>query len=101
MGTLTIEQYSAAGSDKQHETPIANLYAQLSITIDSTTSTSAESITLNEDTSYIVVTGAEKHRVSIQDSTAATNYAEIAAGDAGRRDFGVKGGETLYYRLDA
>lgn len=99
MGTIVIEEYGAAGTPKQSDTQMVNLKTLLVTTVDSTTSTTAESITLQEGTSLIAVSSVEDHRVALASDTTATKYAKTLAGNL--RWFGVEGGSTLYYRADA
>ena len=99
MGTITIEEYSTAGSGKQRDLPVHDLDTLLTTTVDASTSTSSENITLNSGTSVINVYAVETHRVAITSDTTGTTYATIPAGTS--RDLGVAAGETLYYRLDA
>ena len=102
MGTIVIEEYGAAGGSRQHDTPIANLYTLLARTEDATTTTSEESLTLQKDTSYVVLYGVEDHRVAnkaASDTDDSGLYSTIRAGVT--RDLGVKGGSVFYYRTDA
>lgn len=101
MGTITIIEYSSIGGPGATDgSPVANLSTALKTTTDSTTSTSSENITLQPDTRYISVYGAELHRVSLKDSTVADRYALVTAGNV--LDFAVnKSDRTLYYRADA
>jgi len=97
MGTITIEEYSHAGAAGDKEAQVPYL-AGMKRTQDATTSTTAESITLQDSTKIIRVVGAEDHRISLAEDTTGTNYATVGTNNI---DYGVKGGETLYYRLDA
>jgi hypothetical protein len=97
MGTITIEEYSHSGGAGDKEAPVAYL-AGVTRTQDATTSTTAESITLQDSTKIIRVVGAEDHRLSLVEDTTGTNYATVGTT---AREFGVKPGATLYYRLDA
>jgi len=99
MGTIRIEQYSSLGSDANRDAPVADLRSILVTTVDSTTSTSAESVVLNKDCKAVVVYGAEAHRVSVGTDTTGSVYGFVAAETS--RDFGVPQGATLYYRADA
>jgi len=100
MGTIVFEQYTRAGSAAQTEAPIPKLDKSLIRTEDATTSTTAESITLNADTKIIRVYGVEKHRIALTSADTAANFATIYAA-ATPTEYGVNGGETIYYRLDA
>lgn len=98
MGTLTIEEYEYVGGDKEKDAPVPFLES-LTRTSDATTTTTAENITLQDNTSVISVVGDADHRISIDNNVADSgNYATVGTT---RRDFGVKGGDTLYYRSDA
>ena len=99
MGTITIEQYSRAGSGANTDQPIANLTTLKATTKDATTSTTAESIALDSKTKVIRVLGVEAHRVVLGTDTTADTYATVPAGQF--QDYGVNGGEVLYYELDA
>jgi len=101
MGTIRIEEYHTVGGPGAVDgSPVANLSTSLVTTVDATTSTSAESITLHPDTRYIIVTAPEAHRVSLKDSAVTDQYGFITAGSG--KDYAVnKADRTLYYRLDA
>ena len=99
MGTIIIEQYGSVGSDANRDAPIADLKTLYVTTVDATTSSSAESVVLGASTRFVTVYGVEAHRLCVGSDTTSTIYAYIPAGQL--RDFGVKGGETLYYELDA
>jgi hypothetical protein len=100
MGTIVIEELTTLGGQGAIDgAPVPNLKSYLATTADASTSTSAENITLNANTRFIRVHGVENHRVAINDSTAAAAYGFVPAGTT--QDYAVKGGETLYYRLDA
>lgn len=101
MGTIVIEEYTTAGGPGAvNGAPVVNLSTLLKTTVDSTTSTSAENVTLNQDTRFISVHAAEDHRVSVLNSDATDQYCLVAAD--GLRDFAVnKNNRTLYYRADA
>lgn len=101
MGTITIIEYSSVGGSGAFDgSPVENISCALKTTVDATTSTSPESITLQPDTRYVVVKAVELHRVSVKDSTVADQYATIE--EAGRSDFSVnKSDRTFYYKLDA
>ena len=99
MGTITIEQFGSVGSAANTDAPIENLATLLAITKDATTSTSAESIVLNEGTRVVTITAVEAHRVCLRTDTTATKYAVVQAGKT--RSFGVPPGVLLFYELDA
>lgn len=99
MGTINIEEYAKAGTNRNADTPVADLSNLLATTIDATTSSSAESITLNDKTNLVTIYAVEDHRVSITDSTVSTTYSIVPAGTV--KDYGVPEGGTLYYRTDA
>lgn len=98
MGTIVIEEYGSVGSGANRDAPIANLQTMLATTVDATTSTSAESITLNLGTRVITVFAVEDHRVSVLSSNGSIKYGFVASGFY--RDFGVDEGSVLYYRSD-
>lgn len=99
MGTITIEEYTSAGTDNQREAQVPDLGTCIKTTTDATTSTTEESITLQGGTNLIAIDGVEKHRVSLTSSGTddGGNYATVNAGLI--RVLGATG--TLYYRLDA
>jgi len=99
MGTIIIEEYSGTGSPADASAPIANLSTLEATTVDATTSTSAEGVTINRYTRLISVTAVEAHRVSVNTNTTGTKYALINAGE--RRNFGINVGDVVYYRADA
>ena len=100
MGTITIEEWASVGEpDNSNGVPI---YKDLiKVTVDATTSTSDETITLDGRTRYVSVTAVEIHRVNPTGATTGTKYAQVNAAE--RRDLAVpvalKG--TLSYRQDA
>lgn len=98
MGTIVIEQYNALGSGANRDAPIYDLDSLLATTADSTTSTTAETITLGINTRAVSIYAVENHRVQIG-ANAGTTYAFIPAGFT--KDFGVTPGTVLQYRLDA
>jgi hypothetical protein len=97
MGTITIEEYSHSGGAGDKEASVPYL-GGMTRTQDASTSTTSESITLQDSTKVIRVVGAEDHRISMVEDTTGDNYATVGTTSL---DFGVKGGTTLYYRLDA
>jgi hypothetical protein len=99
MGTITIEEFGSVGSAANTDLPIENLDTLLAITKDATTSTSAESIVLNEGTRVVTITAVEAHRVCLRTDTTATKYAVVLANRTVR--FGVPPGAVLFYELDA
>ena len=101
MGTITIEEYASIGGQGAVDgSPVANLSGCIKTTVDATTSTSAENITLDPNTRYVVISSVEKHRASVKDSSVTDRYGEIPAN--GTRDYAVnETDKTLYYRLDA
>ena len=99
MGTITIIEYNTLGTPARRDADIADLTAVIKTTVDATTTTTAESIVLDEETRLVRIVGAEKHRVSTKDTLVTTEYDTVEAGT--KEDFGVRPGVTLYYRLDA
>ena len=101
MGTITIVELTAVGGPGAVDgSPVANLSTVLTTTVDSSTSTSPESITLDPATRYVRVSAVEDHRVSVNDSLVTTIYDTVSAG--GKEDFAInKDDRTLYYRADA
>lgn len=99
MGTIRIEEYGSVGSNANRDAPVPDLNTVLATTVDATTSTTAESITLNRDTRVVSVYAVEDHRIVCNSDTTGTVYAFIAAGE--RRDFGVQPGDAFFYRTDA
>lgn len=99
MGTIVIEEYGSLGSGANRDAPVPDLSTNLSTTVDATTSTSAESITLNDGARAITVYAFEDHRVTLLSSDGSVKYGFVAAGTY--RDFGVTPGSTLYYKANA
>lgn len=94
MGTITIEEYAYIGGEGEKTAPVPKLNA-MTRTQDATTSATPESLRLQESTSVIRVVCDADHRISITDTTSATNYATVGTTFV---DFGVNGGDTIYYR---
>lgn len=99
MGTIYIEEYHGSGSKADRALNINDLTTLTVLTKDATTSSTAESITLGNDTKVVTIYAVEAHRVCLDTDTSASLYAFIPAGVT--RDFGVVPGGTLYYELDA
>lgn len=99
MGTIVVTEYAASGSESNSKLGVANLYSQVARQSDASTSTTATSFTLNENTGYVAIEGVEDHRISQKDSACTTTYEDAKAGK--RIEFGVKGGQALYYRSEA
>lgn len=101
MGTITITELNSIGGQGAVDgSPVINLSAIVKTTVDVTTTTSPESITLDTDTRFVIITAEELHRVSVKDSTVADKYLTVDLGAT--RDLAVqKQDRTLYYRLDA
>lgn len=99
MGTIYIEEYSEIGSAANADAPVQYLNSLLALTKDATTSSTAESVTLNQHAKSVSIYAVEAHRVCMTSDTSADKYTIIPAGQI--RDFGVKPGDTLYYELDA
>lgn len=103
MGTIKIVEFGNTGASHTRDVSVADLSKQTGFTSDATTSTTVESITLAKNTRIVKVYADELHRVSLVDSACTTAF-DFVPGDStrvSRGDFGVQGGETLYYRLDA
>lgn len=98
MGTIVIEGYSGAGSEANRGLPVHDLSTLLDTHVDASTSTSEESHALASGVRLVSVYAVEAHRVALRNETG-TTYAYIPAGKS--RDFGITGGTTIYYRLDA
>jgi hypothetical protein len=97
MGTITIEEYDYVGGEGEVDAPVPKLKG-MKRTQDTGTSATAGSVTLDKNTSVIRVVGDVDHRVSIEDNVAdAGNYATVGTTAV---DFGVDGGDTLYYRTN-
>lgn len=99
MGTIVITEYGDSGHEGKREAPIANLNTSLKATSDTSTSTTVESLTLQEGTRYVSVYGAELHRVSTQSATATDKYEMVPAGQS--IQVSTDDAATIYYRLDA
>ena len=99
MGTIYIEEYGATGCDANRNVSVIDLNTLLVLTKNATTSSSADSVTLNLNTRLISVRAVEAHRVCLKTDTTASVYALIPAGEF--RYFGVPKGAVLFYELDA
>jgi hypothetical protein len=101
MGTIVIEEYGRSGTSADNEVQVVRLSKLLATTKDATTSSTAESITLNRGTTLLRVYPAEDHRLCLGTDTTSTLYATAIAGQA--MDIGVEQGvaNVLYYELDA
>ena len=102
MGTIRIEQHQEfGGANDTGDTKAPVPRHLIDFDEDTSTSTSAESITLSGSCSTVSVYAKDgEHRVAFEDDTTATKYYTIPDGQI--RDIGVpSGGETLYYRTDA
>lgn len=98
MGTITIEEYDYVGGEGETNAPVPKLKG-MKRTPDASTTTTAESITLQPQTSVIRVVADADHRISIDNNVADSgDYATVGTTAL---DFGVDGGDTLYYRSDA
>ena len=101
MGTITITEFSDAGTGDNPEQPVPQLKSLKTRTQDATTSTTAENITLQANTSVVRVYAAELHRVSLGSNNTGNGEAYLDIQATTETDIGVKGGETFYYRADA
>lgn len=99
MGTIVIEEYARSGTTANPDVQVINLENLLARTEDATTSSTAESITLNEGTTLIRVYTEEIHRLCVKSDTTASLYITTEA--AKWHDIAVPSGEALYYELDA
>ena len=97
MGTLTIIEYNTAGSEARRDIDIADLQAVTSTTVDTSTSTTAASLVLSENTRLVRIVGDADHRVSVLSSDCTEKYDIVGTA---KDDFGVRPGSTLYYRTD-
>lgn len=97
MGTLTIIEYSAVGTDANRDAPVLDLNTATKTTVDATTSGTAESLVLGINTRLIEVIGAEDHRISVKSSDCTDQYTIV--GTSGK-ELGVLPEQTLYYRTD-
>lgn len=102
MGTIVITEYTTLGGKGAVDgAPVINAQTTVAMTRDATTSTTAENVTLNKDTRFVNIYAVEDHRVAMGSDTTGDSGIFIFCPAAGRTDLAVKGGETLYYRLDA
>lgn len=99
MGTIKIFEYNSVGTAANRDAPVYDLETLLATTVDATTSTSAESVTLNLDTRLVAILAEEDHRICLGSDTTATKYMIAPAGLY--VDVNVTPGGTLYYELDA
>lgn len=96
MGTIRVEEWEDVGTNEDKNVPVYR--KQTAITVDATTSTSDETITLTGGPAFVSIHSAVgDHRFSLG-STTGSKYVFIAAGE--RRDIAVTG-TTVAYRLDA
>ena len=101
MGSITIvELNSIGGQGAVDGSPVANLSAVIKTTTDATTTTTAENITLDPNTRYVVITADALHRVSVKDSAVTDRF--ITVSSSVQSDFAINESDrTLYYRTDA
>ena len=98
MGTITFYEIKDIGAQGDGQAPIPKM-ARVKRTRDASTSTTAEYIDLDSDTTALRVVCDVTHRASVDNNVAdAGNYWEVGTTE---QDFGVNGGERIYYRLDA
>lgn len=101
MGTITITELSSVGGQGAVDgSPVVNISAVIKTTVDSTTSATAESMTLDPNTRYVIVKTDADHRLSVKSTEATDQYLIVSSGVSG--DFAVNAADrTLYYRTDA
>ena len=99
MGTIVIEEYARSGTKVNPDVQVYNLETLLARTEDATTSSTAENITLNKNTTMCRIFTQEIHRLCVETDTTGTLYYTTEAGKW--HDIGVPQGATLYYELDA
>lgn len=98
MGTITFYELQRSGSPAQNNSQVAKLDDSLKRTQDATTSSSIESITLQDTTTILGVLSVEEHRIGTDSSL--TNY--IDTDISGQINwYGVTPGDVIYYRTDA
>jgi len=98
MGSITIEQYPYIGGKGQPDAQVLTLKG-MKRTLDATTSTTAESITLESWAAVIRVVCDVDHRISIDNNVA--DNGDYATVGTEARDYGVTGGDDFYYRSNA
>jgi hypothetical protein len=98
MGTIVIEQYGAVGTSANRDAPVYDINTLFVTTVDATTSTTAESVTLSNDTRLVRVIPTEAHRVAVGTDTTASKYAFLPAGTI--YDTNVTPGSVFWYRSD-
>lgn len=94
MGTITIEEYEYVGGEGETDAPVPKLKG-MKRTQDASTTASVESHTLQKQTSVVRIVCDADHRVSITDTDCSDDYATVGTTV---RDYGVDGGDTIYYR---
>ena len=101
MGTIVIEQYEKTGLTDNSTTQVYNLSTLRGRDEDSTTSTTAESVTIQESAHLVRIYTDEIHRIALSSADTADDqvYSTTIAG--GWVDYGVEPGDTLYYRTDS
>lgn len=101
MATITIIELNSVGGQGAVEgSPVINLSSIIKTTVDATTTTSVENITLDPNTRFVVCIGNAAHRVSVKDSTVADRYATLDLNTP--LDAAVNPADrTLYYRSES
>jgi hypothetical protein len=102
MGTISISQYTNAGSSSQHDQPALELNNSTRLLERTDTAVSANSLTLNGQTAFVSIHAVEKHRVATGNTfgaSAAAQYDTVQANE--RRDFAVQPGTAIWFRTDA
>lgn len=100
MGLIIIEEYSSTGIDVNSYAQVHHINKLNERTENSSTTTSAASITLNEGTNLVRIYTDVAHRLA-HESADTDNGANYTTTEAGRWiSLGVKAGEPLYYRTD-
>lgn len=101
MATIQIVELNSIGGPGAIDgSPVINLSGVIKITEDESTSGTAETITLDPETRYIVVTGNASHRLSVKSSDASARY--VLTPSTGSIELAVNEKDrTLAYRTDA
>lgn len=101
MGTIVIEEYQGIGTQDNSYAPVYRLEKLVKRTADATTSTTAESITLQAETTFARIYTAQIHRLGVT-SASTDNSGTYITTEAGKWiDIAVKKGGSLFYRTDA
>lgn len=100
MGRIVFEEYRGSGTQNNSYVQVFNIEKLVLRTEDSTTSTTAESITVSGETNLLRIYSSEAHRIASVSAQTGNGGAYITTPADGYIELAVAPGDEIFYRTD-